>query len=297
MSRTRQRAFDEPDPGQLTTLSWDYPSGWQVPEHAHAAHQLVYASHGAMTVHAARGTWMVPPTWAVWVPGGVVHAIDMLGDVSMRTVYLAPRLAPRLPATCRVLAITPLLRELVLHAVERGRLDRRRPADAALIAVLADQLRALPAVPTFLPEPRDERAARIARWLRAEPADRRTLAALATAAGASPRTVQRAFEHETGMTFARWRQQLRMLHALRRVVAGAKVSAAAAEVGYDSPSAFVAAFRRQLGETPARFATAPRTAARAARSPRRGRARSTPPGPGCSAAPRGRSAPARRARR
>jgi AraC-like DNA-binding protein len=251
VSRTRQ--FDRPAPRQITTLAWDYPAGWQVAEHHHESHQLVHARAGAMTVHAGDGSWVVPPLWAIWVPAGVVHAIDMHGDVAMRTLYLARRLAPGLPRRCQVVAVTPLLAALIERAIERGTLDGRRAADRRLIGVVLDELRGRPASPTYLPRPRDPRADRVARALLADPSDPRTLAALGRAAGASPRTLQRLFERETGMTFARWRQQLRLLHALRHLAAGATVTAAALEVGYDSPSAFVAAFRRVLGVTPKRF--------------------------------------------
>jgi AraC-like DNA-binding protein len=251
MSRTRHR-FDQPLAGQVRTLAWDYPSGWQIAEHAHDSHQLVYATTGAMTIHARRTSWLVPTGWAVWVPATTIHAIDIAGDVSMRTLYLARGLAPRLPTTCRVVAVPPLLRELVLHAVGKGTLDRRRAADGHLIDVLVDLVRAARAEPTELPLPRDPRVASIAKRLRDHPDERRTLAELAV--GASARTIQRLFERETGMSFARWRQQARLLEGLRRIAAGAKVTAAASEVGYESPSAFIATFRRQFGVTPARFA-------------------------------------------
>jgi len=252
MSRTRQPAFDRPASGCVRTLSWDYPDGWQVTEHAHRSHQLVYATGGVMTVHAGAGTWVVPTTWAVWIPAGTVHAIDIAGEVAMRTLYLAADLGAGLPRRCRVLAVTPLLRELILHAVGRGELGRAG-ADARLTAVIRDQLRALPDAPMYLPLPRDPRAARVAARLRADPADDATLAALARGTGGSARTLQRAFVRDTGMTFARWRQQLRLLEALRRLAEGGKVTSIALEVGYDSPSAFVVAFRRLLGTTPGQY--------------------------------------------
>ena len=76
---------------------------------------------------------------------------------------------------------------------------------------------------------------------------------MAKQVAASPRTLERLFQKETGMTFGRWRQQLRLLHALRLLAAGRPVSAIALEVGYDSPSAFIAMFKRTLGTTPYRY--------------------------------------------
>ena len=242
----RRRAAD------VATLSWDYAGGHSVPEHFHDADQLVYAETGVMTVRTARGTWVVPTRRAVWVPASVPHAIDMLGDVTMKTLYLRPGLARRLPRRCCVLHVSPLLRALVLHACERGSLGRAA-RDARVTGVLLDQLAEARSVPFQLPTPRDPRARRVADRLALDPADGRALDGLAAEAGASKRTIERAFRLETGMTFGKWRQQLRLLHATRLLAAGAKVTTAAVEAGYDSTSAFIAMFRRSMGATPSRY--------------------------------------------
>jgi AraC-like DNA-binding protein len=175
----------------------------------------------------------------------------------MRTLYLAPRLSRSLPAGCQVLSVSPLLRELILHAVALGGLHRRVPAQARLIGVLLDQLRVLPAPALTLPQPRDPRAVKVAGALRANPGDPRPLAVL-VGRGASLRTLERRFRVETGMTLGRWRQQLRLVEALRLLAVGAPVTSVALDVGYDSPSAFVSVFRRTFGTTPGRYFRAPR---------------------------------------
>jgi transcriptional regulator GlxA family with amidase domain len=175
----------------------------------------------------------------------------------MRTLYLDPRRVRGLPVACRVLEIAPMLREIILHTVENDGLDRRVPAERRLAAVLLDLLhRALDAAPPpalSLPEPRDPRAVRVAALLHASPGTPRSLPALARSSGASARTIERLFKAETGMTFGRWRQQLRLVHALRLLAGGAPVTSVALDVGYDSPSAFVSVFRRTFGTTPARY--------------------------------------------
>ena len=107
-----------------------------------------------------------------------------------------------------------------------------------------------------LPLPRDVRALRLATHLQAEPADRRDLEALAADAGASLRTLQRCFADETGLTIEAWRQKARLVHAAAALAGGASVTVAAIDCGYDSASAFIAAFRRQFGVTPGKFAGA-----------------------------------------
>jgi AraC-like DNA-binding protein len=69
----------------------------------------------------------------------------------------------------------------------------------------------------------------------------------------STRTLYRRFLKETGITFARWQQQARLLDAIRRLAEGASVTATALDLGYESTSAFSAMFRRSLGQTPRAF--------------------------------------------
>src|SRR5262249_51360011 len=89
------------DPGRgvsIATLAYDYPAGFQVPEHAHGSDQVIYAPRGVMEVVAERSFWLIPPQFAVWIPAKTVHRIRMPGAVSMRTLYLRPGVASRLPA-------------------------------------------------------------------------------------------------------------------------------------------------------------------------------------------------------
>jgi AraC-like DNA-binding protein len=233
-----------------------------VPEHFHDDDQLVYAVSGTMTVRAPGGLWVVPRLRAVWIPARVPHAIDMSGRVTMKTLYLAPRLARRLPRSCCVLNVSSLLEELVRHACELGSLYRSKPEHAHLVAVVLDQLATAPTLALQLPAPKDPRAARVASALIEDPADRRPLSTLCARAGASKRTVERVFVEETGMTFGRWRQRLSLLHGMKLIAGGAKISAAAYDAGYASASAFIAMFRRAMGTTPrewtARELAAPR---------------------------------------
>jgi AraC-like DNA-binding protein len=177
----------------------------------------------------------------------------MSGPVAMRTLYLDPRLR-RLPAGgCRVIQVSPLLRELIVEAVARGGLARDTPVDAHLLAVIRDQLRALPERPLHIPRPREPRAVRLAELLEKSPEDRRSLTVLCRGVGASRRTLERIFSRETGMSIGRWRRQHRLGHALGLLAAGTPVTSVALDVGYDSPSAFVAAFRAAFGQTPGRY--------------------------------------------
>jgi AraC-like DNA-binding protein len=237
----------------VRSLAYDYTSGHRVPEHVHDWHQLVYAVHGVMTLSTAAGSWIVPPHRGVWMPAGIEHAIRMSGPVSMRTLYIEPRVARDLPRDVRIVDVPPLLREVMLRAVELGSLDRRVHEHRNLLAVLLDQIRALRSTGVHLPWPRDPRARRIAERLEDEPSEPGTLTALARRSGASARTLQRIFRAETGMTFGTWRQQLRLGHALQSLGAGSSVTSVALDAGYASVSAFISAFRHTYGQPPARY--------------------------------------------
>src|SRR5580698_10011474 len=127
MSQKRQNGiFDrsEDPKSVVTTLTRDYPAGHVVPLHFHNRDQLVYASLGVMTVRTRDGTWVVPPYRAVWIPASISHTITMSGAVAMRTLYLKARTAKTLPRECRVVNVSPLLKELVLYACALGTLKK-----------------------------------------------------------------------------------------------------------------------------------------------------------------------------
>src|ERR1700723_983798 len=255
MSQKRQIVGLDPGaPGnaESTTLSRDYPAGHVIPLHFHGRDQLVYASRGVMTVRASDSAWVVPTDRAVWIPATLPHTITMSGLVSMRTLYLRPRLAKTLPRSCCVVNVSALLRELILHACMLAALNKRNERQRHLIALILDQLETIQTVALQLPNPSDPRALRVAGVLLAGPGDQRTLTEICKEIGAGKRTIERRFQDETGMTFGKWRQQLRLMQAMRLLAEGAKVTHAAMEAGYSTPSAFISMFRKAWGTTPAR---------------------------------------------
>lgn len=256
MSQKRQIGiFDRSDDPEsaITTLARNYPHGYTIPLHFHDRDQLVYASRGVMTVRTETGTWVVPPHRAVWIPAEIPHTITMSGLVAMRTLYLKPRLAKRLPRDCCVINVSTLLKELILHACTVRRLSKSVNWQMHLVAVILHQLEAVQMVPLQLPHLSDPRLVRIAEILMDSPRDSRTLAQLCKRTGAGKRSVERLFQKEIGMTFGRWRQQLRLMQGMRLLAQSAKVTHAALESGYSTPSSFTSMFRKALGVTPSSY--------------------------------------------
>lgn len=256
----RQTVLDPRHPGNLedaarpvVTISSDNPGGVHFPEHRHYRAQLVFAREGVVTVTTAAGAWVVPPQQAVWVPAQVYHDVRSAAAVSMRSLYVHPDATAGLPAVCCVMAVEPFLRELIVKVAHLGERGDCGESYARLVQVVLDELRHLKPSPLHLPLPRDARLRVITATLLAEPGDNRDLAAWGRHAGASGRTLARLFRRETGMTFAGWRRRLRLMAALSRLGAGESVTRVAYDLGYHSPSAFVAMFRRTLGMPPGRY--------------------------------------------
>ena len=233
-----------------------YSDRHRLEAHAHPWGQLIYAVRGTMQVLAANTLWLVPPTRALWAPAGVVHAIEMRGETAMRTIYVPAERSDALPMATHAIEVTPLLREVVLHLVALRLLRADEPKHLHMAQVFLDLVAASESLPLFVPMPRDARAAAVARALRADPSREESVEELASGAGASVRTLQRIFSEETGMRFVEWRQRLRLLQAITLLEQGASVTAAGAQAGYASTSAFIAAFRQQMGETPAKYVRA-----------------------------------------
>jgi len=260
---TRRRRRDDDEDLLVRTWATTHSVASTISTHAKPWHQLAYASSGVLSVHTSQGAWVVPPQRAVWIPAGILHRVEVSARASVRTLFFAPRIARGMPSSCQAVQVSPLLRELILRAVALGLLREGVPAQARLARVILDQFEALPVAALQLPMPHDPRARRAAERLIREPMELESLEGAARAAGASKRTLERLFLRETQMTLGRWRQRSRLIEALRLLAAAQPVTRVALDVGYQSPSAFVSAFRRQMGTTPGRYFRGSGTAGRA----------------------------------
>lgn len=240
-------------PRPIVAVAKEFPSGHLIPQHQHSRSQFLYASSGVMTVKTNRGMWVVPPLRAVWVPANTLHEIEVSGHLSMRTLYIDPTVFSGPSRECCVIAVTPLLRELILYAITLPQLYPEGGEEERLLTVILDQISSVDMASLELPIPEDQRLKKIYDLLSATPGDNRTLDEWGKIIGATGRTLARHFRRETGMSFGQWRQQVRILEALRRLGMNEPVTTVAIDLGYDSPSAFISMFKKTLGQTPGRY--------------------------------------------
>lgn len=246
--------FDPPRGVAIATLAYDYRPGHRVADHAHASDQLLFAISGAMEVSALHKLWLIPPQFAVWIPAGTTHRIRMSGAVSMRTLYLRRGLT-NMPATCAVLYVAPLLRELIVEAVRLKQLRASDPLHRTLRDLIVNQIEHAAPIPIVVAMPADKRALTVAQAVMADHAGCPPLPSLCRSAGVSVRTVERVFQREVGLTFELWRRQARLMKAIELLAGGASVKGVTFEVGYQRASAFVEMFRKTMGATPKAWAT------------------------------------------
>ncbi|MBB3143207.1 AraC family transcriptional regulator [Halomonas organivorans] len=234
----------------IFALAHDYRHGSRVARHQHGHAQLLHALSGVVTVNTDAGTWVVPPGRGVWVPAGVAHDLKIAGQVRMRTLFVDPLARADLPESCRVVDISPLLRELIVTAMEIDHSYALGGRDERVMELILDELRVLPILALNVPSPSNPVLAELCRRLRETPGESWTRQAAAESIGLSDKTLTRLFQRETGLSFVQWLRRLRLLMALDSLAAGHSVLDVALDLGYESPSAFTAMFRRTLGVPP-----------------------------------------------
>lgn len=228
----------------------EYPAGHLHPSHRHRRAQLLYGASGVMIVDTSQGSWVVPPQEAVWIPAGVQHSIRMVGHVTTRSAYVAVQSAADMPGRCRVVGVAPLLRSLLLEAVDLP--VEYAPGDRTeqIMRLLLTEIHAAPELRLGIPFPGDVRLARRCRAFLKAPTAHDTIDGWSKALGMSRRAFTRLFRKETGLSFSTWRQRACIATAVPRLAAGDSVTSIALDLGYASPAAFTSMFAQVLGVPP-----------------------------------------------
>ncbi|PNE36947.1 AraC family transcriptional regulator [Streptomyces noursei] len=233
-------------------IGTDYPPGHVLDWHQHRRAQFLYGATGVMVVDTAQGTWTVPPERAVLIPAATQHRVRMVG-VSTRSLYIEPDVVPWWPASCTVVDVPPLLRELLASAVEFEADYALSGRDGCIATLLLHEIAARTPLPFHVAIPSSGDLTELCRAYLAAPDVAVTNAQWADRSAMSERAFTRRFRSETGESPAVWRARARLLAAVP-LLGTASVSAVAGRLGYASPAAFTAAFTRAFGLPPSRFA-------------------------------------------
>lgn len=246
---------ERPVRGRMSRLQADT----EVVPHRHPWAQVSFSASGVVRLTTAQGTYLAPPSRLVWVPPAVEHAVTVVEDAELRTVYLREPPAPdAVWQGCRVLEVSALLRALILEfslspdggpPLPPDDLDRER----LLAALLHTELARAPALPIGVPLPTEKRLRALCEAVLDDPGRHATLEGWAAGSGASPRTLARLFREELGTSFGQWRQQAVLARAATLAARRTPIAVMAADLGYASASAFTAMVRRAVGQPPRQF--------------------------------------------
>lgn len=238
----------------VVALATNYPNGYVIKPHMHDRYQLVHAISGLMTVTTEKGIWLVPPHRAVWVPAFMEHSIEVTGELMMRSLFVRSDYVPEhMASECFVVSVSPLLRELILYAAAMPKECEHDGHQERIILVILDLLSKLENLPIKLPFMKDGRLIRLFEMLSQDVSNNMTLDEWGAKVGATARNLERLFRSETGLTFGQWRQHLRVMEAMKYLAMNEPVTSVAMKVGYSSPSAFIAVFKRFVGSTPGEY--------------------------------------------
>ena len=212
---------------------------------------MVHAISGVLTVAVEGRSFVISPEQAVWLPTGLRHRVGSLLGAEFRSLWIGDEAGRGLPMSPTVFGVTPLLKALIVEATEiEGEEDRDGYASRVTDLIL-DQLRRARPLPGALPWPRGGSSLTpLCEALYADPADPRGPEAWGRELGMSERTLARRFEVEVGMSLRSWRRRLRLFKAIELMGGGLDVTRTAMELGYGSTSAFVYAFRTEMGCSP-----------------------------------------------
>jgi len=221
--------------------------------HRHAKSQFLLILKGVVSCEVEGGLWVVPPQSALWIPGGVLHSVKVAGRITGYMAFIDPAAGTNLSATCCTLSATPLLRELLIRSSRFPMLYPEGGMEARLVALLLDEIAVAKPANLHLPMPTDTRLRKLVNMMMADPADRGTIREWAERASLSERTLARLICRQTGMSFGRWRQQLKIMLAVQWLAKGVSIQQVSGALGYESAGSFVTMFRKVLGVPPGRY--------------------------------------------
>jgi AraC-like DNA-binding protein len=231
----------------------DFVAGTKAYSHAHPWGQFNYVSEGFMYFKIAGKMFVVPPSYGIWIPPEVEHSAHNATAATFRPIHLSTRLSEQLPVSACALHVTPILRSIIDDFASRRVSVPVTVQDLRLADVAFDQLKGATTQDNFLPFATSKELKIVLDRMQENPGDNRSLTEWAAYINLTARTLERRCLSELGMTLIEWRQRLRFLRAVEALSANKTIQKIAFDLGYSTPSAFVAMFRRMSGTTPKQY--------------------------------------------
>lgn len=240
-------------PRPIVAWGGHYASGDEIPPHTHPRAQLLYAVEGVMRILTPNSVWTIPSHRALWVPPNVEHHSFMMSDLEMRTLYVSADISLVLGNECRAISVSGLLRELILGLLQEPAEYPIPGRGEHLVALIMMEINRASTQSGEIPWPQDRRLQRVCQFVMNSLGAGHTIDDIAAMVGASTRTLIRLFPKETGLKYRQWVQQVQLAEAICRLERGEPIARIAHFLGYSSPSAFTAMFKRSFGVAPNQY--------------------------------------------
>jgi len=234
-------------------FSENYPHGHIEDWHSHDRIQLIHTLTGVIRIQTHEGIWIIPPGRGVWIPAHKPHALLSSGDVKARGVFIEDILQHDIQNECRVVAIPALLRELMSSAMDIQNEFQPESRNERLLQLILDEVRLLPALAFNLPDPQSPKLQQLCQRIKENLALEWSLEESAQQLHISSKTLARHFQKETGLHFSHWVRQAKLMQAMIDLAMNKPVLNVALDLGYESPSAFSAMFKRETSMTPSDY--------------------------------------------
>lgn len=209
-----------------------------------------FAITGVMEFEVEGRKFLSPPNYATWIPANALHRCQNRQSVRFISLYIRNDLCVGLPDSSCTLVLSPLIKSIFSDFSERGISVPESADDVRLAHVLLDQLRKSPRKDSYLPISDDALLKFVTNALQSNPGDRRSLNEWAALLNTTEKTLSRRFQNLLGVSFNEWRQRQKLVTSLSMLEDGRPVHEISDELGYSTPSAFIAMFKKLTGTSP-----------------------------------------------
>lgn len=254
MSHYHRKTFFDPDKIDLPMIGVAINNSPSTPgEHCHQKGQLLYCSKGVIHFYCQERYFLLPPSKAAWIPPGVKHDVHTASIVSYRSLYIDVRQFVKLPEQMQIVQVEPLLKLMIEKCCFFKQDYSKNDPEFRLARVIIDAINQAIKLPLSLPRPSDKRLNELFKMMLHSPGELKSVTEYAQLVNITPRTLNRITQKEIGMSFEKWRIELRLMHAFELLEQGYSVTQVSQCLGYSNDSSFIARFKQWTGETPARY--------------------------------------------